>query len=790
MPPLLVAPHSHFDTEWTDDFEGSLRSQLPQMAERLDLLAEDPRHVFCLDEELVVRLFVERRPEYTDALRRAVLEGKAEPKGMVAQVDVGLCLGETIVRHFVYGRQWMESLIGVEPGSLDIRVAHTLDNYNLVAQYPQILKQCGRDFLVIGRYPTTVYHVRPPTTDLDMWWEGAEGSRVLTHYDRDYGGIGPKPEYEPSKAVALDILSKSPGPAAFAFSGADFSPADPELPAKLASWSGRDGYPEARLAVPSEFFDAIAGCDALRTVSIDAWTDHDGGYESHVDARQLQRRTEEMALTAETLCTVAARLGHPYPGETLYAAWYQLMLSTHHDPQLTVLCDPFLRDGMTRLHQAIGGFKGAMDSALKFFADRTSEPGSVVYNPLAWTRTDVIEVAREKTIVMDRGGETQKVMESAPFVIEQAPAFGFKVVNMDETSASAGDTIELVAEPLGLTEYRRNGKTLLSRDAGYVIGEIVVTADPGCMAVIRDEGDPLDGWQNETPVHETLEGVGSRVTLKRRFRSTLVTQTITAYHQFDRLDVRIVFDVKDVALRYRMAVPGAPGSRYWVEEPFAALQRPADGTVRNTGCWAALIKGPRAVAVINRTGTPCVSADSQVLMQSLLRACDMDNLERRPEWPERDKDCNWCMPDLPNHMAKELGPHTLDFAIVAGDQTIADIHRAAREFNMPLVPGPKTAGAGDVLPSTSPLAVENAFVSAYKRAEREDAEIIRLYNPTPESMEAGINTAPGTWEFNDVNMDEFPLAEPEMIEDAWHRTLKPYQILTLMMKPATRKPAS
>jgi len=758
-PILYVLPHSHFDTEWEKNLTEYLSLHSRFLAERLDLLRKDKRHVFLLDEEAVIGEFVRRHPNRADELREAIERGHAEPKGMVVQADVGLCLGETTVRQFAFGKFLIERLLGFEPGELNIVTAHNIDNYTLIAQYPQILAKCGRRFLVIGSYATTVYRARPKTAKQPFRWRGPDGSKVLVHLAKGYDGIGDCPQRKMATARAREIMRGARNGVAFAYSGHDCTAPDPHLLEKLEEWSGRDGFPSVRLALSHEYFAPFENDPALPTIQLEAWTDHDGCYECRSDFRSLQRRVENLATDAETVCLIAARLGQAYPEEELEAAWYDLLLSTHHDPQLTALPDPLLRDVETRLKRCEDQLRSTIERTLHPLAPKR---GWLIVNTLPWPRSDLVDTG---------AGE---------ILVEDVPAVGFKAVEILTPVSSSRSDWKLETDVRGLLALKRRGKTLLTHGSRWRIAELIATADHGCASVIRDKGISLEEWHDDLPSIETLPGSGPRVTLRRRFRESYVVQEFIAHRQLSRIDIRVVVDWRDVGVRLRMAVPQAESrSRFYVHEPFAIVPREHAGPARPISYWGAFMGTRHSVALLNRTGNVCRS-EAGYLMQTLLRSADMDRVQRSPESPSRDKDCGWCMIDKPNELAKELGRHEYHFSLLAGPLSFGEIHRAAYEFNHPLIL--IKGGTAREVGEKSFLSVTGAFVSAFKQRLHDNDMTLRLYNPLPEKITAKVAIGEDRWRVTETDMNESPVGDEEEVRGEWQRTLAPYDIVTLKIR--------
>jgi alpha-mannosidase len=115
--------------------------------------------------------------------------------------------------------------------------------------------------------------------------------------------------------------------------------------------------------------------------------------------------------------------------------------------------------------------------------------------------------------------------------------------------------------------------------------------------------------------------------------------------------------------------------------------------------------------------------------------------------------------------AQCLGQHVFEYALVPhpGDWTWDDaaVQRLAAAFNLPLctITTALHDGTLPAIASFVTLLPRTLMISAIKRAEREEALIVRCYNPLPSAQQAELSVSMPFREALLVNLNEEPLAE-------------------------------
>ena len=117
----------------------------------------------------------EHHPEVFARVRAAVEAGQWFPSsGIWVESDVNMPGGEALIRQFTFGTRYFRRELGVRSRTLWLP-----DSFGYPANLPQIAVQCGMTGFLTQKLSWNQHNQLPHST---MWWEGIDGTRVLTHF--------------------------------------------------------------------------------------------------------------------------------------------------------------------------------------------------------------------------------------------------------------------------------------------------------------------------------------------------------------------------------------------------------------------------------------------------------------------------------------------------------------------------------------------------------------------------------------------------------------------------------
>jgi len=167
--------HAHIDTAWLWPIRETKRKCARTFSNALRLMEDYPDYKFSASQAQQYQWIKEGYPQLYDRIRAQVAEGRFEPVGsMWVEADCNLPSGESLVRQLVHGKRFFLDELGRETTDLWLP-----DVFGYSAALPQILKEAGvTNFLTqkiswndVNRFPHSTF-----------WWEGIDGTRVLTHF--------------------------------------------------------------------------------------------------------------------------------------------------------------------------------------------------------------------------------------------------------------------------------------------------------------------------------------------------------------------------------------------------------------------------------------------------------------------------------------------------------------------------------------------------------------------------------------------------------------------------------
>lgn len=140
----------------------------------------------------------------------------------------------------------------------------------------------------------------------------------------------------------------------------------------------------------------------------------------------------------------------------------------------------------------------------------------------------------------------------------------------------------------------------------------------------------------------------------------------------------------------------------------------------------------------------------------------------------------------PQPLAQCPGTHVFRYAVYphAGDWRKGRVPHQAQCFTTPLRAVMCTGHTGH-LPRHQPLLDMDAgdtLVTALKKAEFEDALVVRGYNPTPEPVRVSLAVPPGVTQIMHITLEEKPVGELPVHEGLAQLQVRPGEIYSIMLR--------
>ena len=702
---MFMISHFHYDPVWwntqaayTETWGTAIQYRVPfqepglaLVKAHLEACRRDPDYKFVLAELDYLKPYWAVFPEDRAYIRQLLAEGRLEfMGGTYNEPNTNLTSDESTIRNAIYGVAYQRDVLGGSPAT-----AWQLDAFGHSPQFPAIMANAGITSSSWARGPFHEWGphwVRGPARTgfenlapgdkpqmqfaSEFEWVAPSGRGLLTSFQANHYSAGwwmdaattlEEAELEVHR-LFTDLAALAATKNVLLPVGTDYSPPNKWLTAIHRDWARRYVWPKFLAAIPREFFEAVreergATGRSFTPQTRDMNPIYTGKDVSFIDTKQAQRIAENTLLAAEKFGSLAMLLGARFPSHAVDKAWRQLLFGAHHDGITGSELDQVYLDLLGGWREALELGEASLDGALRYLAARVDTAGEgqpvVVFNPMAWARTDVGRVVVELTdgaagieLRDESGSGVPFVVEAiepgndrAPargriaFLARDVPALGYRTYRalssprpLDETAwrATDGDAIEnegfrlVVDRGLGGTIRSlydtRAGKELIL--PGRVANEILAYREYPNHPIFG-EGPwhltPAGSWSSssERPAEAVVEvsAIGRRVIVEGEIEGCRLRQEMILYDGVDRVEFTTRLDGfagHDRLFRVRFPID-VEGGRPVSEVGNAVIARPfgfpnvdvgqAPFTLDNPAYnWFGL--GATALVELRPTGTP------------------------------------------------------------------------------------------------------------------------------------------------------------------------------------------
>jgi len=712
---VVAEGHAHIDTAWLWPVRETRRKVARSFSTVLSLMDADPDFRFAASQMVHYAWMREEHPELFAQIRRRVAEGRWEVAGgMWVEADCNVASAESLLRQVLHGTLFAEEELGVRP-----RVGWLPDTFGFPATLPQICTQAGIEFFMTQKLWWNETDVFPHSS---FWWEGLDGSRVLTHMPpvATYNGDVSAAEVLRSETDFADHGASSSSLYLFGLGDGGGGPTR-EMLERARRMGDVDGLPRLDHGTSAGFFERVRDEDGER---LPTWRGelylerHRGVFTTQARIKHDNRLAERLLREAETWSALRPGGLDAYPTAELDAAWKLTLLHQFHD----ILPGSSIRwvyDDARRDHAQVHAIaERLVDAALQAIAARVDTSGMqrphVVFNAASSARREYVEI----------DGNLREV---------EVPALGCTVVDAGAPAAPPQHPVSARGNAM------ENGLLRLQWDAGGCITSILdirsgrelvpAGARANVLQFFRDHPTDYDAWEihgDDLRVAEEITAAESvevaecgpeRATLRvtRRHGASSFVQSLTLHADSARVDLRVEADWREEHRLLKVAFPldlRAEQASYDVG--FGHVTRP---THENTSWDAARFEVPaHRFADLSEPGHGAALLTRDKHGFDVRGGTVRLTLLRAPTAPDPQAD---------------RGAHEIDYALLVHDGALAAarVHQQAEAYDVPLRAVPTTAHPGDLPPSGSLLDLDadgEVLVTAVKKAERGQALVVRV----------------------------------------------------------------
>ncbi|MEN6578348.1 MAG: glycosyl hydrolase-related protein [Phycisphaerales bacterium] len=424
---IYFVPITHHDLGYTDTIEHVLNryagfyDDVLRFCDQTSDWPEEAKYRYTLEGTWSLKHFIENRPKETiDRFGAYVRQGRIDIGAFFGNEIDSLCGHEQQVRlmypsfRFVreYGGKISVGSLTDLPG-LSWGTAMVLSGAGIkyfFAGLPTYFEWGRNDIHTFWDEAAILRHGRPDA----FRWQGPDGQSVLVYYQGSYGFfkrvVGPDTCEEVMEALPgmLDEMDEKGSPfdvMRYIHNGVDNYPPDVRISEVVRQWNEKWVYPKLVVATNTMFFEALEKqCDDVRTFRGELpHTDYVVGALSTAKETTINRLTHDKLLSAEKAATIASLVcDHAYPADKIAQAYDDVLLYDEHtwgkDYPAGELQDWAWNEKSHYAYRAAGLAQSVLTDGLDRIAGnvRLEEGGRqiVVFNPLAFDRTDVVRVTK------------------------------------------------------------------------------------------------------------------------------------------------------------------------------------------------------------------------------------------------------------------------------------------------------------------------------------------------------------------------------------------------------------
>uniref|UniRef100_A0A8B9NSX7 alpha-mannosidase n=1 Tax=Accipiter nisus TaxID=211598 RepID=A0A8B9NSX7_9AVES len=313
--------------------------------------------------------------------------------GTWVEMDGNLPSGESMVRQFLQGQLFFQEQFG--------RICSEFwlpDTFGYSAQLPQLMRGCGIRRFLTQKLSWNLVNTFPHHT---FFWEGIDGSRVLTHFPPgdSYGMHGRVEEMLKTVKNNKDKGRVNHSALLFGFGDGGGGPTQKMLD-RMKRMSDTDGLPRVQISTPDRLFSVLEKessqlCTWVGELFLEL---HNGTYTTQAQIKKGNRECERILHDVEVLSTLAMARGgmFQYPASQLQQLWRLLLLNQFHDV-LPGSCIQLVVEDALQYYTEIRRVGARLqEEAVQSLCRELLQPkagstkSTLVLNTLPWERTEVI----------------------------------------------------------------------------------------------------------------------------------------------------------------------------------------------------------------------------------------------------------------------------------------------------------------------------------------------------------------------------------------------------------------
>lgn len=788
-----VVGHTHIDVAWLWRLKHTREKAMRSFATVLRLMEEFDEYVFLQTQPQLYKYMRSDCPELYEKIRQRVAEGRWETDGgMWLEADCNISSGEALVRQFLYGMRFFLQEFGRRCEYLWLP-----DVFGYSWALPQILRGVGISTFMTTKISWNQFNTMP--NDL-FTWRGMDGSEVMTYFI-DTPEVGREPDDRFSTYNGM-ISPRSVLGSWRKFRGKNLSNetlvsygfgdggggVNRNMLKMRRAMDALPGLPRVKTARAGDFFRRMHACIENTDQYVPVWDGelyleyHRGTYTSQAWNKKMNRRLEFALAECEWLSEMASLAGGEYDRAALSDAWETVLRNQFHD----IIPGSSIHEVYQDCHVEYGAAADALRRVAADALGTLTSPEADAYTLWhfgSFPRRDAVLIAQT------REGSFQDA-QGAPLHSQRTPEGYWVEVELQPLSATTIRFVQapeardcpfevdmdarVIRTPHYTVAWNENGDFVRLFDADNNREVLPAGARANVLEVYEDKPLNFDNWDidlfhllkhEEVALHgapELIEcgAVRAVIRFEYAYRSSSFRQDVVFYADSRRIDFVTEADWHEDHRLLKAAFPvdlRATKATYDIQ--FGHVERP---THFNTSWdyarfevvahkWADVSEEDYGVSLLN----DCKYGHS--VLNNVMRI----TLLKSGKYPDTEAD---------------MGRHAFTYALLphAGRVAAGDTIEESVKLNLPVRVAP---GAAAAMPSAFTCASRSVMFDAVKKAEDDDALIVRVHECRGARAEAELVPGFAMKAYAPCNLLEQTSSEPVQAGSI-RTTLRPFEIQT------------
>ncbi len=776
MPEFYCFGHSHIDVAWLWPLAETERKCARTFGAQLALMEQYPEYRFFQSQPHLYRMTQRLYPELYKRIKAAAGRGQwIADGGMWVECDTNLAGGEAMIRQFLHGKRFFKEEFGVISELMWLP-----DVFGYSGALPQIMAGCGIKYFSTQKICWN-YNSELPMKVQTFWWEGIDGTRVLSHLHQDYNSLlNPGTMIKRWKErFQKDGLDARMVPFGWGDGGGGATRQHLEF---LRREHDLEGVPRCRIAGPVEYLRDERKKKANLPVFVGElyFQAHRGTYTSQARTKRGNRKAEYALRDLELWGAAAEALARkPYPLAQADEWWKGVLLNQFHDILPGSSIHRVYEEAEALFNQVIRETEQETEAAQHALV-REDKQAITAFNSLSWDRRALVPLPKSFA-----GAETDgqslpvQTIGGVRYAETVVPSCGWLTIRQAPVEKSAAAS-RLPANVLENDKIRAvwNDRGEIASLIDKETGSELAAAPMNRFRLFKDVPRAYDAWDVDSNYERfevaadgkaAIESIASGplvsvIRITRTISRSTITQEVWLRRGSRRLDFKTVVNWQEKHRLLKVAFPTAIHSNEAIHEiQFGHIKRPGHRSLpfdadRFEVCnhkWTALEESNRGVAVLNdcKYGVNVIGGSIQL---TLLRA---------PKAPDMTADLG-------------LQEFTYSFHAWNGPFFASDVVREAYDLNIPVTTHPGDGGRESLFRVDAP----NVVVETVKPAEDGSGDVVvRLYEAKHAATPCVLSTPLPVRSAQLTDMLENRVKPLRINKDGLRLTFKPFEIVTVRL---------